>query len=162
MKNFLIRIFPKELNNHFYGYKISLYVFYILTVVTLWRSQHHLLAPDGGAQSIATIPLDTFAKVSAQAVIGVFGLWGLSQLIIGVLYLISSIRYRSMIPLMYLLMFLEYFVRATYFPAAKPIPTVGTAPGAIGNLPMIILSLSMFLLSILKPKSKLEKSTHNS
>jgi len=154
MKKILECIFPKNLNNHYKGYKIALYVFYALTALTLWRSQHHLFAPDGGAQSIATIPLDTFTTSGAAAVIGVFGLWGLSQLIIGVLYLIVSLRYRAMIPLMYLLMFIEYFVRMVYFPLAKPIPTAGTAPGATGNLPLMIIALVMLCFSVLGPKKE--------
>lgn len=152
MKQIIHRIFPKDLNNHYSGKKIALYVFYALTVFTLWRSQHHLFSADGGAQSIATIPLDTFSDNGAAAVIGVFGLWGLSQLIIGMIYLVVSLRYRAMVPLMYLLMFVEYFVRAAYFPIFKPIPTAGTAPGAVGNLPLIVLSLIMLVLSLLPSK----------
>lgn len=148
------RILPHNLNNDYLGYDIAKFVFYILTAITLWRSQHHLFSPDGGAQSIATIPLDTFTSNGAAAVIGVFGLWGLSQLIIGILYLLTALRYRAMIPLMYLLMCIEYCVRAFYFPVFKPIPTVGTAPGDLGNLPMIVISITMLILSIMSPKKK--------
>ncbi|MAT41812.1 MAG: hypothetical protein CL609_05680 [Anaerolineaceae bacterium] len=158
MRQIIIKIFPENINNHYQGQKIALYVFYLVTAFTLWRSQHHLFSADGGAQSIATIPLDSFSKDGAAAVIGVFGLWGLSQLIIGLLYLIVCLRYRAMLPLMYLLMFFEYFVRATYFPAFKPIPTSGTAPGAVGNFPLIIISLIMFVLSLLPPKKKVVQS----
>jgi len=154
MKTIIKHIFPKTLNNDYKGYKIAIYVFFALTALTLWRSQHHLFAADGGAQSIATIPLDTFTTSGAAAVIGVFGLWGLSQLIIGMIYLIVSLRYRAMIPLMYLLMFVEYFVRTVYFPLAKPIPTVGTAPGAIGNLPLMIIALVMLGFSVVTPKKR--------
>ena len=154
MRKIIERIFPKNLNNNYKGYKIALYVFYALTALTLWRSQHHLFAPDGGAQSIATIPLDTFTTSGAAAVVGVFGLWGLSQLIIGMIYLIVSLRYRAMIPLMYLLMFVEYFVRTVYFPLAKPIPTAGTAPGATGNLPLMIIAFIMLVLSVIPPKKR--------
>src|SRR6056297_1158001 len=154
MKTIIKRIFPKTLNNDYKGYKIALYIFFALTTLTLWRSQHHLFAADGGAQSIATIPLDTFSTSGAAAVIGVFGLWGLSQLIIGMIYLIVSLRYRAMIPLMYLLMFVEYFVRTVYFPLAKPIPTVGTAPGATGNLPLMIIAVVMLGFSIVFPKKE--------
>jgi hypothetical protein len=154
MKKILSRIFPAIVNNDYKGYKIALYVFYALTALTLWRSQHHLFSLDGGAQSIASIPLDTFTDAGAAAVIGVFSLWGLSQLIIGLLYLLSSLRYRAMIPMFYLLMLLEYLVRATYMPMFKPIPTVGTAPGAAGNIPFIIISLTMLILSVLTPKAK--------
>ena len=155
MKTTLIlnKIFPEKIDNQFSGHKVSLYVFYLLTAFTLWRSQHHLFAPDGGAQTIATIPLDTFTEAGAQAVIGAFGLWGLSQLIIGILYLIVSFRYRSMIPMMYLLMVIEYVVRATYFPLFKQIPTVGTAPGAVGNLPIIIIAAVMLAFSVRSPKA---------
>ncbi len=51
-------------------------------------------------------------------------------------------------------MFVEYFVRATYIPAIKPIPTTGTAPGAVGNLPLIILSLIMLVLSLIPEREK--------
>ena len=146
------RIFPDTFDNQYQGHKLSQYVFYILTGLTLWRSQHHLFAADGGAQTIATIPLDTFTNLGAQAVVGAFGLWGLSQLTIGILYLIVSIKYRSMIAVMYLLMLFEYSVRATYFPIFKQIPTMGTAPGAAGNLPLIIISAVMLVLSIRSPK----------
>lgn len=148
MKSWIEKILPKSIDNTFDGHKIALYAFYVLTAITLWRSQHHVFAPDGGAQSIATIPLDTFSKAGAQAVIGAFSLWGLSQLIIGLLYLLSAIRYRSMIPLMYLLMIFEYTFRATYMPAFKSIPTAGTAPGAVSNIPIIIIASLMLILSI--------------
>jgi hypothetical protein len=152
MKTIINKIFPETLNNDYKGYRLALYVFYALTIFTLWRSQHHLLAADGGAQSIASIPLDSFTNAGTAAVIGVFSLWGLSQLIISILYLIVGLRYRAMLPLMYLLMVLEYLVRATYIPLVKPIPTIGTAPGAVGNLPLIILLLVMLTLTILEPR----------
>lgn len=154
MKDIIKLIFPKQIDNQFKGYKITLYAFYVLTAVTLWRSQHHLFAADGGAQSIASIPLDSFSLSGSQAVIGVFGLWGLSQLIIGIIYLLVSLRYKSMIPLMYVLMIVEYAFRAFYFPLAKPIPTAGTAPGAMINIPFILFSIIMLILIVVGNRKK--------
>ena len=94
----LQRVFPTSLDNQFPGHKIALYVFYALTALTVWRSEHHLFEHDGGAQSIATIPIDTYSSSAAETVIGIFGLWGLSQLIIGLIYLLAAIRYRALIP----------------------------------------------------------------
>lgn len=152
MKPWIEKILPKHIDNTYDGNKIALYVFYVITVITLWRSQHHVFTPDGDAQTIATIPLDTFSKAGAQAVIGAFSLWGLSQLIIAILYVIVGIRYRALVPLMYLLIIFEYTIRATYIPAFKAIPTAGTAPGAISNLPMIIIAFVMLILSISRSK----------
>jgi hypothetical protein len=67
-----------------------------------------LFAQDGGAQSIATIPLDTFSEPAATTVISVFALWALSQPIIAVLYLLACLRYRSMIPLLWLALQLRH------------------------------------------------------
>ncbi len=149
MKKLMNVVFPHTIDNDYKGLKIALYAFYILTLVTLWRSQHHLFAADGGAMSIASIPLDTFTSDGEMAVIGVFGLWGLSQLIIGFIYLAVAIRYRSLVPFMYLLMFFEYIMRTFYISNFKPIPTLETAPGAIGNIIFIIIVPILFTLSII-------------
>ena len=147
-KTILARLFPRQITNDFPGIKISLWAFYLFTALTLWRSQHHLLAHDGGAQSIAGIPLDNYSDAAAANIIGIFALWGLSQLVIGLVYLIAAIRYRAMIPILYLLNLVEYLLRGFYLPAYKPIETVGTAPGAVGNLPLAIFSFVMLALSL--------------
>jgi hypothetical protein len=67
---------------------------------------------------------------------------------VGLIYLVAAIRYRSMIPTLYLLSLVEYLVRAFYIPAYKQIETAGTAPGAAGNLPLAIFSLVMLALSL--------------
>jgi hypothetical protein len=141
-------LFPPKIDNQFRGHKVALWFFYLVTAVTLWRSQHHLFAPDGGAQSIATIPLDTFSAGASSTIVGVFALWGLSQLIIGIIYLIASIRYRAMIPLLYLLGIIEYAVRALFIAGYKPIETVGAAPGAVANVPFIVVFSIMLVLSL--------------
>jgi len=51
-----MHIFPKQINNTYTGHPIALYTFYIIICITIVRSLIHILAPDGGAQSIATIP----------------------------------------------------------------------------------------------------------
>ena len=141
-------LFPPALDNRFRGHPVALWAFWALTLMTLWRSQHHLLAPDGGAQSIATIPLDSFGQSAADAVIVVFALWGLSQLIVAVIYALASLRYRSMIPMLYVLFIAEYAVR-TALPLFKPdLPTTGTAPGQIGNLLFLAAGPVLLLLSL--------------
>ena len=81
-------ILPPVITNVFPGRRLALWLFVPLMVVTLWRSQHHLLAGDGGAQSIAHIPLDAYSEPAAATVVGLFALWGLSQLILGGLQLL--------------------------------------------------------------------------
>lgn len=149
----LQRVVPRSLDNQFPGHKIALYAFYALTALTLWRSQHHLFGHDGGAQSIASIPLDTYSNNAADTVIGIFALWGLSQLIVGLIYLLVAIHYRALIPILYVLFTFEYAMRL-WVGTNKTIETVGTAPGGMINLPFMIAGVVLFALSIWRGKEK--------
>jgi hypothetical protein len=143
----LERLFPQNNTNTYRGNPIAKWVFVLLTIVTIARSLVHMFSSDGGAQSIATIPLDSFTANGADAIILIFALWGLSQLLIGIVYGFVLWRYQALIPLMYLLMIFEYGMRIV-LGAIKPIETIGTAPGAIGNYIIIPLALTMLVLSI--------------
>lgn len=142
----LENIFPKQLNNDYRGSSISKWAFILITAVTIVRSLIHMFAPDGGAQSIATIPLEGFTIDGASTAVLVFALWGLSQLIIGIIYIVVLWRYQAMIPFMYLLIIVEYGMRIV-LGVIKPIETTGTAPGAIGNFIIVPLAVVMFFMS---------------
>jgi len=150
----LDNLFPKQLSNTYQGKAIAKWIFAAMTVLTIARSLAHIFLPDGGAQSIATIPLDDFTTNGAAAVIHIFALWGLSQLLFGLVYMIVLWRYQALIPLMWLFILVEYSGRML-LTIAKPFEIVGTAPGAIGNFVFIPLALLMLFLS-LSPR-KMEK-----
>lgn len=145
----LERLFPLNKTNTYRGNPIAKWFFVLLTLVTIARSLVHMFSSDGGAQSIATISLDSFTANGADAVILMFALWGLSQLLIGIIYGIVLRRYQALIPLMYLLMIFEYGMRIV-LGAIKPIETTGKAPGAIGNYIIIPLAIIMLVLSLRK------------
>lgn len=142
-----MKMFPKQLNNDYGGSLIAKWVFVLLTAVTLVRSLIHMFSPDGGAQSIATIPLDSFTSDGASAVILIFSLWGLSQFLIGIIYTVVLWRYQALIPFMYLLIIVEYTMRIV-LGVLKPIETVGTAPGAVGNFIIVPFAVIMLFLSL--------------
>jgi len=150
----LEKILPKQINNEFPGYQFSAYAFLVFTVVTVARSLAHIVLPDGGAGSIATIDMTVDG---AAIIIGIFGQWGLSQLLMAGLYIIVYFRYQSLIPLMYIIIITEYVGRIGVG-LLKPIETIGTAPGAIGNLIIIPLAIVLFILSIRAPKKEAESS----
>ena len=141
------KVLPEFVDNNYRGHKIALWFFYLVTVVTIVRSCIHIFKNDGGAQSIATIPLDNYTIGGAQAVIFIFAYWGLSQLMIGLLQGIVALKYKSLIPLMYVFLFFEYICRIgiSFF---KSLETTGQAPAGIANLVLPIVCLIMFLLSI--------------
>ena len=139
-------LFPKTVTHEYRGARIAKWVFVALTALTLGRSLAHMLLPDGGAQSIATIPLDAYSPDASTVVIGMFAQWGLTQLMFGLLYVLVLWRYQSLIPLMWLFVLFEWTGRLLlgFF---KPFETAGTAPGAIGNLVIPLIALTMLGLS---------------
>jgi len=142
----LKKLFPHDLTTY-KGQGLAKWIFILLTAVTLFRSLEHVFAPDGGAQTIATIPLDTYPAGAAAAVILIFSFWGLSQLLIGLTYLVVIWRYPGFIPFMYLLMIVEYGMRI-YLGTVKPIETAGTAPGGVANYIVLPLAAVMLVLSL--------------
>ena len=143
----LDHLFPKNDVKNYRGNPIAKWVFGLITMVTIGRSLVHMFLPDGGAQSIATIPLDSFTVDGADAVILNFALWGLSQLLIGFIYGLVLWRYQAFIPSMYLMLIIEYGMRIV-LGAMKPIQTTGTAPGAIGNFIIVPTAIVMLVLSL--------------
>ena len=147
-----MKILPKEINNNYEGRKTALYLFYLFTIMTVIRSLIHIFAPDGGAQSIATIPLSSYSAEAADVVIHIFAEWGLTQLLFGILYAIVLWKYKSLIPLMYLFILTEYTGRL-FLTLYKPIILEGTAPGGIINYILIPVALLMLVLSLQKSKA---------
>ena len=143
-----VRIFPLPADNKFKGYKIAEVFFILITAVTIVRSCIHLFAPDGGAGSIAGI--DT-SIAGGSNIISLFALWGLSQLLMGIVYIIVFFRYKSLIPLMYILIIIEYAGRiiSGHF---KPLTVAHIPPGAIGDYVIIPLAIIMLILSLIKSR----------
>lgn len=142
------KLLPQQVSNEYRGHVLAKWVFAALTLITLGRSLIHMFAEDGGAQSIASIPLDTFSDGAAMTVITIFGIWGLSQLLIGLLYAIVIWRYQSLIPLMYVFFSFEYFMRLIGFLYTPGLEKLDTAPGEVANLIFLPLGLVMLWLSL--------------
>ena len=90
-----------------------------------------------------------YSEQASDTIVHLFSEWGLSQLLFGVLYIVVLIKYKSLIPLMYLFLVLEYSTRlllAFY----KPFVLEGYAPGGIANYFLVPLFVVMFILSLKK------------
>ena len=147
------KLFPKTVDNQYHGMAFAKWLFVVMTILTVGRSLAHMFLPDGGAQSIATIALDAFSPVAASVIVGLFAYWGLSQLLFGLFYVLVLWRYQSLIPLMWVTLFVEWTGRLLLGRFYKPIETVGTAPGAVGNMILPLVALIMLVLSLQEQKS---------
>jgi hypothetical protein len=144
MKNLFEILLPAKINNTLRGWKLPFYIFALYAIVSTVRSFIHLLSPDGGAGTIAGMDLTV---AGAQGIIFAFALWGSSQLLIAIIQLLVIIRYRSLVPFMYLMLILEVLLRELVG-KMKPVAFAHTPPGAIGNQLILPLAALMLALSL--------------
>jgi hypothetical protein len=143
----LNRIFSKQFDNHYRGQKIAIWLFALLTLMNTGISFAAIFKADGAAQSADGIPLDTYGSSAAQAVIGVVAFLGLARLLLCVLFIIALVRYRAMIPLMYVLIVADWLAHKG-IGMMKPIARAGTPPGLYVTWSLFALSVIGLVLSL--------------
>lgn len=101
------------------------------------------------------IPLDTFTTGGAETVVSITTLLGLSQLLLASFGVLALIRYRAMVPFMYVLLLVEYFAKK-WIQLLKPIVRTGTPPATYVNVVLISLLLAGLVLSLWRRTDSLE------
>jgi hypothetical protein len=137
-------LFPKKLRLQSLYVRLSVVLITVFTLVGIGRSLLHIFLPDGGAQLIATIPLDSFSDEAKAVVVGMFAFWGLSQLLSSLVYVYILMKRKEWLPFAWFLLLIEYASR-WLIGQFKPLETVQTAPGAIGNYLFILFSVVMLV-----------------
>jgi hypothetical protein len=158
MKTLIEILLPTRVDNTIRGSKLPVYLFAMYTAASMARSLIHLLAPDGGAGSIAGIDLSTGG---AEGIIFAFGLWGSSQVMFALIQFLVVVRYRSLVPLMYLMLILEVLLRELVG-VLKPVSFIHPPPGAVANqlvLPLAALMLGWSLWSAWKEQPILRSAS---
>ena len=143
MKNLLETLLPAKADNTIRGSKLPFYVFILLATIGVVRSCIHIFSPDGGAGSIAGMDLSAGANV----IIFAFALWGAEQLIYALIQWVVILRYRSLVPLMWGIQFLETLGRK-FIGSLKPVTCAHTPPGAIENYIYLGLAVAMLALAL--------------
>lgn len=153
MKKIIEIILPKTIDNSIQGSKIPFFVFAMYAILSTVRSCIHIFSADGGAGSIAGMDLTVSG---ADGIVFAFALWGSSQLLFAIIQLIVVLRYRALVPLMYLMLVLEILLRQLVG-LIKPVTFAHTPPSAIGNqlvLPLAIIMLILTFWSAFKQTDK--------
>jgi hypothetical protein len=143
MKDILAALLPPKVDNTVRGPKLPVYVFTLIAIISTVRSCIHLLAPDGGAGSIAGMDLPV---PGAGGIIFAFALWGSAQLVYALIQLVVVFRYRSLVPFMWVMLILETLLRQLVA-HMKPVTFSHTPPGALQNYFAVPLALLMLVLS---------------
>jgi hypothetical protein len=138
---------PETADNSYRGYRLALWIFGLVVAMKTGIALNAIFNGHFVAISADGIPLDSFGPAGAQAVVALFGIWGLAQVFICVLCVVSLVRYRTLIPFMYVLLLLEHLGRRLFL-TVMPIPRVGAPPGGFVNLLLLSLMVIGLVLSL--------------
>ena len=147
----LNRIFPKAFDNVFRGQWLGLWLFVPIVLLKLVIGTNSIVSAREVAASADGIPLATFNAAGADAVVSLFVLLGLFQLLLGLLGTVALIRYRAMIPFLYLVLLFQMLGNRT-LSLLHPISesgTSGTPPGLYVGLGILVATVAGFVLSLL-------------
>ena len=144
----LDKLLPRSLDNTYRGHRLAIWLLLPVLVVKTGIALGTIFNGRRAAQSADGIPLDTFGAGAADAVVGLFAIWGLAQLVICLFGVLALTRYRAMIPLMFTLLLAEHLARKAIL-LVMPLPRTGAPPGLFINLALLGLMAAGLALSFL-------------
>ena len=147
------KLFPEIADNQYRGIPIAKWLLTLYAVKSIFAASVHMFAIDGGAQSIGSVALDQFSKGGADSVITMFGLWGMEQMVIGLIAIVILWRYKALIPMMSLAYVIEYVGRFATPLFTPGLVTAHTPPGATADYVLLPLTIIMLMLSLWEKKN---------
>ena len=154
---FNLNLLPSPADNIYRGSRIAFWFFIAFVCLMTWRSVIHMFFEEYGMHSIANFIALSGDPDPMPLIYMFFSLWGLAQLIFCGICWIVILRYKSLIPLMFIFWLVEWSIRLFVYPVMEKsvvddgIYTNGMTPGASGA-PYIVFLLIIFLLLSTKEK----------
>jgi hypothetical protein len=99
------------------------------------------------ASSADGIPLSSYGAAATRTVLSLFALLGLANLVLCVVGIVVLVRYRSLVPLMFVLLLVQQLGRKLVL-VYLPVERVGAPPGNTINLVILLLMIVGLALSL--------------
>jgi hypothetical protein len=151
----LTRLFPRQIDNDYRGWRLAIWLLVPLALVKLLQGANvaGLFGPGKSRQvleGVDKVPLDAFPAEAASHLVFLFAAWGLGVFVLGLLAIVVLLRYRAMIPLMYLLLLIEQLGRKTLstIHLDRPFVSLAPSPANLINWAFLLVIVAGFLLSL--------------
>ena len=144
----LNRLFPKQVDNRFDGYRAALWLLGLFVALKLAMGINSILNTASVAGGADGIPLDRYGPAAAREVLMLFALTSLGQLVLALVALTILIRYRTMVPFIYLVLIGEQLARRLIVQSYEVARPEGAAGGWYINIGLIAVLAIGLLLSL--------------
>jgi hypothetical protein len=145
----LNRLFPKQVDNRFDGYRAALWLLGLYVALKLAMGVNSILNTASVAAGADGIPLASFGLAAAREVLMLFALTSLGQLVLAIVALTVLIRYRAMVPFIYLVLIGEQLARRLIVESYEVARPDSTPVGWYINMGLIALLTIGLMLSLM-------------
>lgn len=149
-------LFPKQLDNASYrGHWLAIWLLIPIVILRFTMGFNSIVFTHAIATSADGFPIDSYSNAGAQSVLLLFAMLGLNLVLMSLLGVVVLIRYRAMIPIIYLLLLADEFGRKALVlvhPIARA--AVGTQIASAIVLAIIAATVIGFILSLLNLGNK--------
>jgi hypothetical protein len=147
----ITRLFPQQIDNDRRGHVLAVWFLVPLVLVKFlqganiaWGNSRDIL------ETADRVPVGTFPAEAASQLVFLFAAWGLGIFVLGFLGIVVLLRYRAMIPLMYLLLLIEQAGRKALstIHLDRPFVSLEASPANLinwGFLLVIVIGLALSL-----------------
>jgi hypothetical protein len=146
----LDRLFPTPLDNAGYrGHPAALWLFGLVVFFKTAIGVGTMFNGRNAAPNADGIALASFGELGADAFVSLFAAWGLAQLTLGMLCVLVLVRYRALVPFMFVVLLFEHLVRKLIF-VLLPIARISaeSAPGFYINVAIVAVMVVGLVLAL--------------
>lgn len=144
----LSRLFPSVVDNVYRGHVLAILLLVPILIMKLAMSSVAIFNPRFGAETADGIPVSTFGARGEQEFLELFAILGLAQFTLAAMAVIALIRYRAMIPMMFLILAAEQLCRR-FLLMKNPIPWFPDPPQITINLVILVGLFVGFVLPLI-------------
>jgi hypothetical protein len=138
---------PRSIDNNYCGQKLALWLFWVVVIIRAAQGVSLIINGYSIVKDADGIPLETFPVAASQSIVGMFAISGGSRIVLSALGILTFLRYRSAIPLMFAVLALDQIAKELLL-QFNPLYRIGNPIGPIVNVVLMFLTIIGFSLSV--------------
>ena len=150
----LDRIFPAQFDNRLEGRRAALWLLGLLLALKLVMSLNSIFNTESIAAGADKFPLASYGADGARAVLMLFALHSLAELMLALVGVVALVRYRAMVPLIFLLLTAEQVARRVIVQGYAVERSAPSTAGFIINASLLALLVGGLVLSLIPSRGK--------